>query len=178
MADMDPNAFLMSGGAKSAAFKNVGDQVQGTILSVATRQQTEPSGKLKTYDDGNPMMQLVVTVLTNEHEDEDDDGLRALYVKGQMRAALRAAILKAGEQGIAEGGEIVVRFSEEEPPKTKGFNPTKVYKVGYRPPARTIEVPADDGAPPVDDDDMPFAYREPSAPAICEREARTERWSI
>lgn len=154
--NMDPNAFLMGGGAKSASFKNVGDQVQGTILSVATRQQTEPGGKVKTFDDGNPMMQLVVTVLTNEHDDEDDDGLRALYVKGQMRAALRAAIIKAGEHGIAEGGEIIVRFSAEEPPKTRGFSPTKIYKVGYRSPTKSIEVPADDGAPLPDDDDMPF----------------------
>lgn len=154
--NMDPNAFLMGGGAKSASFKNIGDMVQGTILSVATRQQTEPGGKLKTYDDGNPMMQLVVTVLTDDHEDEDDDGLRALYVKGQMRAALRAAVLKAGEHGIAEGGEIAVRFTAEEPAKTKGFSPTKVYRVGYRPPARAVEVPGDDGAPPIDDDELPF----------------------
>lgn len=149
----DPNAFLMGGGARSASFKAIGDQVQGTILSCVTRQQTEPGGKLKTYDDGNPMMQLVVTLLTNEQDDEDDDGLRAIYVKGQLRAALRAAILKAGEHGIAEGGELVVRFSSELPPQTKGFSAAKQYRVGYRPPSRQVEIPGDDGATQGSEDD-------------------------
>ena len=153
----DPNAFLMGGGARSASFKTIGDQVQGTILSVVTRQQTEPGGKAKFYDDGNPMMQLVVTLLTAEQDDEDDDGLRAVYVKGQLRAALRAAVLKSGEHGIAEGGELVVRFSSELPSQTKGFNATKQYKVGYRPPSRQVEIPGDDDAPPIgDDDELPF----------------------
>ena len=154
---VDPNEFLMSGGAKSASFKKIGDQVQGTILSCVIRQQTEPGGKLKTYDDGNPMMQLVITLLTQEQEDEDDDGLRAVYVKGQMRSALRAAVLKADAQGIEDGGELVVRFASELPPQTKGFSATKQYKVGYRRPARTTVIPDDDGAPPIDDDDsLPF----------------------
>ena len=153
---VDPNAFLMGGGAKSATFKNIGDQVQGTILSCVTRQQTEPGGKAKFYEDGNPMMQLVITLLTNEQEDEDDDGLRAVYVKGQLRAALRAAVLKSGEHGIAEGGELVVRFASEVPPKTKGFSAAKHYKVGYRPPPRQVEIPDNDGAPPIDEDELPF----------------------
>lgn len=153
----DPNAFLMGGGAKSAAFKNIGDEVRGTILSAVTRQQTEPGGKLKFYDDGNPMMQLVVTLLTDDIEDDDDDGLRAVYVKGQMRAALRAAVLKSGQHGVEEGGEMIVRFSSEIPAQTKGFSATKQYKVGYRPPSRQVEITAgDDGAPPIDEDDLPF----------------------
>lgn len=154
----DPNAFLMGGGAKSAAFKSIGDQVQGTILSCVTRQQTEPGGKLKFYEDGNPMEQLVVTILTQEQENEDDDGLRAVYVKGQMRAALRAAVLKSGEHGIEEGGEIIVRFSAELPAQTKGFSATKQYRVGYRPPSRQVAIPAarGDGEPGPDDDSMPF----------------------
>ena len=152
----DPNAFLMGGGARSASFKNIGDQVQGTLFSCVTRQQTEPGGKLKTYDDGNPMMQLVVTLLTAEQDDEDDDGLRAVYVKGKLRAALRAAILKAGEHGIEEGGELVVRFVSELPPQTKGFSATKQYRVGYRPPSQQVEVPPTDGAPMTDGDDLPF----------------------
>lgn len=154
----DPNAFLMGGGARSASFKNIGDQVQGTILTCVTRQQTEPGGKLKEYPDGNPMMQLVVTLLTTEQDDEDDDGLRAVYVKGQLRAALRGAILKSGEQGIQEGGELVVRFVSELPSQTKGFSATKQYKVGYRPPSRQVEIPAgdDDVEGLIGDDDLPF----------------------
>jgi len=152
----DANAFLMGGGAKSATFKNIGDTVQGMIMSCVRRQQTEPGGELKFWKNGDPMEQLVITLMTQESDDEDDDGLRAVYVKGQLQSALRAAVLKSGEHGIEEGGELFVRFTSELPQQVKGHNPTKQYKVGYRPPARQVAIPDHDGPQVEDDDSLPF----------------------
>ena len=86
----DPNAFLMGGGAKSAKFDNEGDKVVGTILDMQVKQQTDiKTGAPRTWDNGDPMMQLVVTLQTDARDDEDDDGQRTLYVKGQMQRAVQ-----------------------------------------------------------------------------------------
>ena len=70
----DPNAFLMGGGAKSAKFDNEGDKVVGTIRDMQVKQQTDiKTGAPRTWDNGDPMMQLVVTLQTDARDDEDDD---------------------------------------------------------------------------------------------------------
>ena len=107
----DPNAFLMGGGAKSAKFDNEGDKVVGTILDMQVKQQTDiKTGAPRTWDNGDPMMQLVVTLQTDARDDEDDDGQRTLYVKGQMQRAVQDAVRKAGARGLAEGGRLGVKF--------------------------------------------------------------------
>lgn len=37
---------------------------------------------------------------------------------------------------------------------------------------------SDDQPGDIDPDDLPFAFKEPSVPVVCEREYRDERWSI
>ena len=87
MTNEAANKFLMGGGGKSASFKSSGDSVSGVIASMEERQQTDfDSGKPLEWDDGKPKMHLVVTLLTDESVDEDDDGVRRLYVKGNLSA--------------------------------------------------------------------------------------------
>jgi hypothetical protein len=104
--DIDPNSLIMGTGARSAKFTNFGDKVSGTIMSFKARQQTDIKGTPKTYDDGNPMMQVVITLLTELVEDDEDDSLRSVYAKGQMLNAIRTAVVKAGARGLADGGRL------------------------------------------------------------------------
>lgn len=145
----EANDFLMSTGITSAKFEQVGDKVSGMVAHAAVQNQTEfGSGKVLTWDDGNPRKQLVVT-LQIEPENEEDDGLRRLFFKAQMAAALRDAIRKVGEDGIGIGGKLAVQYEGDGEASKPGFNPPKFYKVRYEPPpASQVPVP--------DDDDMPF----------------------
>jgi hypothetical protein len=140
--------FLMGEGVASATFPKIGHVVKGDVLSVELRDQTEyGTGAVKRYDDGNVAKQLVVTVQTEDREDivnsktgkirtaaEDDDGKRAIYIKGQMKAATRDAVKAAGARGIEIGGYLAVKFDDTKP-SGKG-NPIKVYKVAYKTPAQ------------------------------------------
>ena len=144
--------FLMAGGVRSATFKNVGDKVMGYIVSSEVRDQTDiQTGEVKRFPDGNPMRQVVITIVTEPllHDDDDDDGIRRIYVKNQMLAALREALRKAGSRGPADEGKISVEYIGDGVAK-KGFNPPKQYRVKYAEPERRTPV---DGVDTANDDD-------------------------
>jgi hypothetical protein len=126
----DPDAWMAGGkktrsarfGATQAGQSPVPGSVEGGIvLSKKMTQQTvyKPSdptvhGKLKFYENsGKPMLQMVVNVQTDKREDEDDDGIRAIFVKGQMKYALQEALSKAGAPNVEIGGILKVRFVEQ-----------------------------------------------------------------
>lgn len=74
----------------------VGSAVGGLVLSQELTQQVDPKTKKPRTDrNGHPMMQLEVVILTNEQTDPEDDGRRMLYVRGNMRRAIRAAVIAA-----------------------------------------------------------------------------------
>lgn len=153
----DPNALIMGSGARSAKFQNVKDRVGGTIVNYVTRQQTDINGSVKTYDDGNPMWQTVITLATELQEDDDDDGLRAVYAKGEMLKAIRTACVKAGATGISRGGKLAIQFTGERAPAKKGFSATKLFIARYEAPEVEEEAPAVGDAPPyLTDEDLPF----------------------
>ena len=63
---------LLEGGGKSAKFETVGDTTKGQVVSAESRQQTDyTSGEPLTWDDGNPRMQLVITLATDERDPDD-----------------------------------------------------------------------------------------------------------
>ena len=153
---IDPNALIMGSGAKSAQFKAHGDQVWGTIMSSEVRQQTDfDSGALLFWDDGKPRMQVVILLLTEEQEDDDDDGMRAVYARGQMLKAIRAAVVKAGAKGIADGGKLVIRYTGDAEPKRKGMSGAKQFFAKYEPPVSVTHLP-DDAPADEDEDSLPF----------------------
>ncbi|HEU4544477.1 MAG TPA: hypothetical protein VFR23_25325 [Jiangellaceae bacterium] len=136
----NPNDFLLGGGGKSAAFDTIGDSISGTITAEPeVRQQTDiQSGKPQTWDNGDPKYQLVVTLQTTLRTDDEDDGVRNLYIKGSKKPGTRSlhdavatAVRNAGADGLAKGGVLTVRFVGEEPSQTRGFNPRKLYEASY-----------------------------------------------
>lgn len=152
----DANDFMMQSGVPAAKFDAVGVMIKGVVLSAEVRDQTDfQSGAVLTWQNGDPRKQLVITLETEDTdaEIEGDDGARRIYAKGQMLNAIRAAVRAHG--GIEEGGELAVKFIREEPSKTKGFNPTKVYQAWYKAPSKSVAVPAGGGAEE-DEDASPF----------------------
>lgn len=159
---LDPNDWLMSGGAKSAKFETIGTVVSGVIVSPPdVRQQTDfTTGALKVWDDGKPMMQLVVTVDTGKPDpnDPEDDGLRSFYIKGAMQAAVKDAVRKAKAKGLQVGGTLAIKYTGDGVPKQRGLNPPKQFAAQYTPPADNFLV-----SDPAGSDDT---WSKPAPPSV------------
>ena len=134
------NDFLLGGGSASARFDVVGDTVTGTITNQEVRQQTDiATGEPLVWANGDPRMQLLVTLQTALRDDDDDDGLRTLYVKGSKKAgsrslhdAVASAVRAASSKGLEDGGTLTVKYVGDEPSQTRGFNPRKLYEATYQ----------------------------------------------
>lgn len=104
--------------------------------------------EVDTYSDGNPKKQVRLTLenvmvsrpdLNNqawtdvrvlnsgEDGDDEDEGVRALYVKDQMKQALADAAKAAGVRAYGIGTRVIVRFIDQKP-SGKG-NPQKIYAI-------------------------------------------------
>lgn len=131
--------FLMGGGVPSAKFPSVGDTVSGRIVRVGdpVQQRDYATGQPKFWDDGSPMMQLPVEVATDQRDPSvpDDDGTRCVWIKGQLRNAVRDAVRNAGANGLQVGGTLTVTYARDGQPSKKGFNAPKEYEARYTPPA-------------------------------------------
>lgn len=137
--------FLLGGGGKSVAFDNVGDSVTGTIESTEVRQQTDiQHGTPLTWDNGDPKMQLVVTLQTALRDPaiDNDDGKRNVYIKGSKKAGTRSthdavasAVRAAGADGLKVGGTLTLQYVASEPSATRGFSDRKLWAAQYVPPS-------------------------------------------
>jgi len=132
----DANEFLLAGGVTSAKFETIGTTVSGTICRKPEVQQQREidSGKPKFWDDGKPRQQIVIHLQTTIRDDQldDDDGIRAVYVRGNMLRAVREAVRKAGDV-LQVGGTLAVTYAGDGERKAAGFNPPKLYSATYTP---------------------------------------------
>lgn len=144
--------FLMGGGgAPTAKFPTIGTSVGGRITEKPTVQQQRDiqTGEAKFWGDGNPMMQLVVTVQTNQIDPTitDDDGRRRLFIKGQLKNAVQDAVRAVGGSGLEVGGILTVTYVRDGEVKQRGFNPPKQYDAKYVPAAQAELNAPDPGVP-------------------------------
>lgn len=135
---------LLSESLSTRAFFNkdseIGDTVSGTILDAEVRQSRDfDDNKLEFWNDGSPVLQLVVNIQTDlndpEGEDGDDDGVRSIYVKwwGASRKALLRAIKDAGADDLETGATFTASYvGDGEQPDKKKSKP-KLYAYGYKP---------------------------------------------
>jgi hypothetical protein len=127
--------FFGGGGTVAAKFPTVGFTVEGSILSYRMDQQTDmdtgellffegkkqvKQSELKFPATAKPCNQLVIEIQgeptgktweTNQYIEKalpEDDGVRALYVKGGMQAAIGKALREAGVQAPEIGGYLKV----------------------------------------------------------------------
>jgi hypothetical protein len=133
----DANEFLLSGGVRPAKFETPGTVVSGKVTHAERQQQREiDSGKPKYWEDGNPRMQIVAHLQTvqRDADDPDDDGMRAVYIRGNMLNALRAALRKAHAK-LELGGILTITYTGDGERKSAAFNPPKLYSAEYTPPS-------------------------------------------
>lgn len=160
--------FLMGGGAPSAKFPAIGALVAGRIATQPTveQQRDYTTGELKFWKDGNPMMQLVVTLATNDRSPEitDDDGTRRLYVKGQMKTAIQQAVKTAGARGLEVGGVLTVRYVSDGPQDNPRFSPPKQFTAHFAPAAQVEMQTGQQPAAPAPQQGVPAVHGQPLTP--------------
>jgi hypothetical protein len=140
---------FFDGGGKSLSFGEIGTQAAaaafniwrgGVIVDIGdARQATDINTRApKTWDNGDPMMQLPITLDTargncpERAESADDDLRRTLFVtKGkQMYAAARAALRAAKVEDFAVGGSLYVKWVSGEGRR----GDARQYEMYYEPP--------------------------------------------
>lgn len=137
--------FLAGGGKPTAKFPNqaFGTNHVGTILTEPTVEQQRDidTGTPLTWPDGNPKLQMVVTIQTNERDASinDDDGQRRLFVRSGMRAAVQKAVKEAGVDYLAVGGVLSVTYTHDD-------GRAKQYTATYTPPNEGANFLADSAA--------------------------------
>lgn len=148
-------AEFLKGGVEGLKFIKPGHSHEITITDMRQAQVRDfDSGEPMTWNDGRPRMQLVVegqldepTGISWTTDDAgatwtekplpDDDGMRALYVKGpSLPVAFRDAIRKAGVKGPEIGGRLKVTYTGKMPkqPGQKG-KAANAYAAVYTPKA-------------------------------------------
>ncbi len=138
---------FLSSGAKSAKFPTVGSKVSGSVVGSELQQQTEfETGLPKTFNDGNPMLQLVVTIQTADREDSTDDGCRRIFAKGHMLAALKAAVKASGSSGLLNGQGITVTYVSDGEAR-KGLAAPKQYDVTLTAGPQVTDIQTEDDEP-------------------------------
>lgn len=101
-------AFQGSGRSIFSKDTPPGTTITGTITDAAMKQVTKFGATEPDYfQSGDPKMQVILTLKTDLHDDVDDDGTRAAYIKlwGSQKAALAKAIETAG---CAKASQILV----------------------------------------------------------------------
>jgi hypothetical protein len=153
----DANDYLMSGGVKSAKFEKPGAKISGVIARKPELQNQRDfdKGTPLIWDDGQPRQQIKVVLLTDQTDDDDDNGERALYLKGGLLKAVRAAISAAKAKGLETGGKLAVKYTADGEKKGK-LNPPKLYVAKYEAPdpmAAVAAAEAEAGNPGPDRDE-------------------------
>lgn len=181
----DIDGFLLGGGGKSASFEQVGDTITGTIVSAEVKDQTDiATGKVQTWDNGDPKKQLVVRLQTTQRDpsDPDDDGIRAVYVKGSKKAGSRSlhdavagAVRAAGARSLEVGGTLTVIHDGTEPSATRGFSDRKLYRATYAVPSTGGFLGTDQPAAPAQQ--APVAVAPPAPAGVTpEQAAAFQAW--
>lgn len=126
---------LLNGASGPAAFKfdKVGDTAKGRITKLDTMQVRDyKTQQPRYYDDGNPIMQIVITL-----EQENGEETR-VFCKPAAKAAIRTAVQAAEAEGLEVNGTLAVQYSGDEPADQPGLNPKKQFTAQYKAPVNNI----------------------------------------
>lgn len=145
--DDQEDFFGGGGGAPSFKFDGIGSGVRGFITDIFVTQQVKfGTNEKMTWDDGSPRKQMNVTLQTSLRdwkgcvkppEDEEgnpkpaseDDGLRRIYIKADMKRAVGKALSAHKLKKLILGDELAVKKSGEKD-VNKG-NPMSLYEARY-----------------------------------------------
>lgn len=154
------NPWDLGGGGESFPFDHVGDEIEGFIQEMDTRQGSDmQTGELAWWDkeQTRPVMLTILTLQTSLRERPNDDGMRNVTLSGskkpapdggksRMCAAVTAVRDATGGTEMKFNGWFKMKFVGEGPRTKPGFNPPKYYEAWYRPPAMDLD--GQDRTPP------------------------------
>jgi hypothetical protein len=114
--------FLQDGGSKYPAlkFKTIGDTHTGKVLEVKKLEDRDPSGNVKTWDNGDIRYVFVFTISTGTE-------IGNLWARGGLVKTIREAATAANITSMV-GTNLTVKYTGNGEQKTKGFNAPKLYK--------------------------------------------------
>ena len=97
--------FLSDGGSKYPAlkFENVNDTHTGTVIEVKKLEDRDPSGTVKTWDNGDVRYVFVFTLNTA-------DGIGNLWARGAMVKSIREAAQAIGASTMI-GTKLTVKYT-------------------------------------------------------------------
>jgi hypothetical protein len=125
---------FLGGGASFPAvrFTDVGDKVVGVVSNIKKLEDRDPSGEVKTWQNGDPKHVFVFDLDT-------EDGTVALWVRGNMVKVIKEAAYAVGVKEMV-GSTVAVQFTGLGEAK-KGMNAPKLFKAQVKPaPVSTIGV--------------------------------------
>lgn len=125
-------AQVMAGGTPSFFQREdpIGTSVTGIVESIEAQQQRDmDTQEPKYFDNGQPMMQVVIHIATTLRDATipGDDGVRAVYVKGKNLATLRQASRMVGRDFPHVGDGFTATYTANGEAKKRGWNPPKLY---------------------------------------------------
>lgn len=94
-----------------------------------------------------PQWQLKVCIQTDHRDDDDDDGIRAIYVSGQLKAATIEALKAAGAKKLEKGGHFYAK-AVEQIRNQNGFK-QNIFACKYELPTKQVDFWPEEPAAPV-----------------------------
>lgn len=115
------------------------DEIGTTVAGLVVAQELKPvldpkTKKQKTDRNGDPVLQMEVVILTAWKENPDDDGQRMLYVRGNLRKAIKTAIGAAGDDDLRNGARLTVTYTGQGKAFSDKYPAPKLYRAKYEPP--------------------------------------------
>lgn len=151
MADNDP--WDLGGGGQSFPFDRIGDEVEGHITDVVTRQgnhivTNEPEWWDK--EETRPKMITIVTLQTAIRDNPKDSGLRSITLSGSKKpypdgtqskmCAARTAVLEVtGGTAMEPRAWFKMRYSRDGARTKPNFTPPKGFDAWYRSPVHNLD---------------------------------------
>lgn len=147
---------LFESSSKGVKFDTIGANITGTVKSAPRERQQTKYGTQEPdfWPNGDPKMQILVDLQTDQRIDASDDGERTLYVASKnMKRAIGEAIRAANASDIAPGGVLTVTYVGNDPASKNPANPAKLYQAQYTAPSSAfVQQPA---AAPVQQQQQP-----------------------
>lgn len=143
---------LFDSSSKGVKFDVVGATVTGTVKSAPRERQQTKFGSQEPdfWPNGDPKMQILVDLQTDQRADVSDDGARTLYVaSGNMKRAIGEAIRAAGAPDLQPGGTLTVQYIGNDPASKNPANPAKMYAAQYTAPTSAFAQQPQAAASPV-----------------------------
>lgn len=125
---------LFDSSSKGVKFDTVGATITGTVKSSPRERQQTKFGSQEPdfWPNGDPKMQILVDLQTDQRADMNDDGARTLYVaSSNMKRAISDAIRTAGASDLEPGGTLTVQYVGNDPASKNPANPAKMYAAQY-----------------------------------------------